>query len=39
VAGGDRLAVKGLFDVALADARAGWRDKVPAALGSGTTQG
>jgi phosphoribosylformylglycinamidine synthase II len=39
VAGGDRLAVKGLFDIALADATAGWRDKVPAALGSGTTQG
>jgi phosphoribosylformylglycinamidine synthase len=39
VAGGDRLAVKGLVDVGLAEATAAWRDKVPAALGSGTTQG
>lgn len=39
VAGGDRIAVKGLLDVALDDAVAAWRDRVPAALGSGTTQG
>jgi hypothetical protein len=39
VAGGDRLAIKGLLDVGLAEATAAWRDKVPAALGSGTTQG
>ena len=39
VAGGDRLTIKGLLDVSLADATAAWRDKVPAALGSGTTQG
>jgi phosphoribosylformylglycinamidine synthase II len=39
VAGGDRLSVKGLLDVSLADATAAWRDRVPAALGSGTTQG
>jgi phosphoribosylformylglycinamidine synthase subunit PurL len=39
VAGGDRLSIKGLLDVSLADATAAWRDKVPGALGSGTTQG
>ena len=39
VASGDRLAVKGLFDVSLADATAAWRDRLPLALGSGTTQG
>ena len=38
-AGGDRLVAKGLFDVALADAVAAWRDRLPDALGSGTTQG
>ncbi len=30
---GDRLIVDGAFDVALADARAAWRDAIPAALG------
>jgi phosphoribosylformylglycinamidine synthase II len=39
VAGGERISVKGLLDVPLADAVAAWRDRVPAALGSGTTQG
>jgi phosphoribosylformylglycinamidine synthase len=39
VASGDRLAVKGLFDVALADAVAAYEGKLPEALGSGTTQG
>ena len=39
VAGGDRLAVKGLLDVALTDAATAWRDRLPAALGAGTTQG
>jgi phosphoribosylformylglycinamidine synthase II len=31
-AGGDRLMVEGLVDVALADATAAWRDRLPAAL-------
>ncbi len=39
VAGGDRLTVKGLLDVSLAEATAAWRDRLPAALGAGTTQG
>ncbi|HSL59037.1 MAG TPA: AIR synthase related protein, partial [Acidimicrobiales bacterium] len=39
VAMGDRIAVKGLVDVALDAATAAWRDRLPAALGSGTTQG
>jgi len=38
VASGDRLSVKGLFDVGLADATAAWRDRLPLALGSGTIQ-
>jgi phosphoribosylformylglycinamidine synthase len=38
VASGDRLTVKGLFDVGLAEATAAWRDRLPAALGSGTVQ-
>ncbi|HKY14262.1 MAG TPA: phosphoribosylformylglycinamidine synthase subunit PurL [Microthrixaceae bacterium] len=36
---GDRLAVKDLLDVALSDAVTAWRDRLPAALGAGTTQG
>jgi phosphoribosylformylglycinamidine synthase len=36
-AGGDRLVVEGLFDVALADAVAAWQGRLPDALGSGTT--
>jgi phosphoribosylformylglycinamidine synthase subunit PurL len=39
VAQGDRISVKGLLDVPLADAREAWRDRLPAALGAGTTQG
>jgi phosphoribosylformylglycinamidine synthase subunit PurL len=38
LAGGDRLVVKGLLDVALADARDAWRNRLPAALGHGTAQ-
>ncbi len=34
---GDRLVVKGLVDVALADATTEWRDRLPLALGSGST--
>ena len=36
---GDRMAVKGLFDVSLADATNVWRNRLPDALGAGTTQG
>jgi len=32
-AGGDRLVVEGLLDLALSDARTAWRDNLPAALG------
>jgi phosphoribosylformylglycinamidine synthase len=39
VASGDRLSVKDLFDTDLAGAQAAWRDRLPVALGSGTTQG
>jgi phosphoribosylformylglycinamidine synthase len=39
VASGARITVKGLLDVSLAEARATWRDRLPAALGAGTTQG
>jgi phosphoribosylformylglycinamidine synthase subunit PurL len=39
VATGDRLVVKDLLDVGLADATAAWRDRLPGALGAGTTQG
>jgi phosphoribosylformylglycinamidine synthase len=37
VAGGDRLVVDGLLDIALADAKSAWRDRIPAALGSATS--
>ncbi len=36
-AGGDRLVVDGLLDVALERAVTAWRDRIPAALGAGTT--
>jgi phosphoribosylformylglycinamidine synthase len=36
---GDRLQVKDLLDVGLGDATAAWRDRLPMALGAGTTQG
>ena len=39
LAGGDRLVVKGLLDVALADAADAWRNRLPSALGHGTAQG
>ena len=39
LATGDRLAVKDLLDVALAELTAAWRDALPEALGHGTTQG
>ena len=38
LATGDRLVVKDLVDVALADASSAWRDRLPAALGHGTSQ-
>jgi phosphoribosylformylglycinamidine synthase len=38
VAGGERISVKGLLDVPLADATAAWSDRIPAALGAGTAQ-
>ncbi|HEX7094623.1 MAG TPA: phosphoribosylformylglycinamidine synthase subunit PurL [Acidimicrobiales bacterium] len=37
LASGDRLQVKGLVDVSLDDARDAWRNRIPAALGSGST--
>ncbi len=37
-AGGDRIVVRGLVDLALAEARTTWRDRLPAALGAGTAQ-
>jgi hypothetical protein len=33
------LVVKDLLDVALDDALLAWRDRLPEALGAGTTQG
>ena len=39
LAAGDRLQIKDLLDVSLAEATAAWRDRLPQALGSGTTQG
>ena len=36
VAGGDRLVVKDLFDLSLADATQRWRRRIPDALGAGT---
>ncbi len=39
VAGGDRLTIKGLLDLSLAEATTAWRDRLPGALGAGTTQG
>jgi phosphoribosylformylglycinamidine synthase len=38
LAGGDRLVVKGLLDVAVADTVAAWRERLPSALGHGTAQ-
>ena len=36
VAGGDRLSVKGLFDLGLSDVTERWRRRLPDALGAGT---
>jgi phosphoribosylformylglycinamidine synthase II len=36
LASGDRVVVKGLLDVALADARDAWRNRLPDALGTGS---
>ena len=38
-AGGDRLVVDGLVDLTLAEATEAWWSKLPAALGTGATQG
>jgi phosphoribosylformylglycinamidine synthase subunit PurL len=38
VAGGDRLSVKDLFDLSLADVTDAWRRRLPDALGAGTVQ-
>ncbi|MGZ4759213.1 MAG: phosphoribosylformylglycinamidine synthase subunit PurL [Acidimicrobiales bacterium] len=39
VAGGDRLSIKGVLDLSLAEATTTWRDRLSSALGAGTTQG
>jgi phosphoribosylformylglycinamidine synthase len=39
LATGDRISVKGLLDVAVADLVTAWRTRLPDALGHGTTQG
>jgi phosphoribosylformylglycinamidine synthase len=39
VATGDRISVKGFLDVAVDAATSAWRDRLPTALGTGTTQG
>jgi phosphoribosylformylglycinamidine synthase II len=39
VAGGDRLVVEGLLDVAIDDAAVAWRETLPSSLGHGTSQG
>jgi phosphoribosylformylglycinamidine synthase len=39
LATGDRLVVKDLVDLPLTEAVSAWRDRLPAALGAGTTQG
>ncbi len=38
-AGGERIVVKDLLDIELATAAAAWRDRLPTAIGSGTSQG
>ena len=38
-ASGDRIVVKDLLDVALDEVTTAWRDRIPNAIGSGTTQG
>jgi phosphoribosylformylglycinamidine synthase len=39
LAAGDRCSVKDLYDLPLADVVSAWRDRLPTALGAGTTQG
>lgn len=39
LATGDRLTIKGLLDIELATATQRWRNRLPSALGAGTTQG
>lgn len=39
LATGDRMTIKGLLDVAVSDLDSSFRDRLPEALGSGTTQG
>ena len=39
VATGDRISVKGMMDIALDEATSAWRDRLPLALGVGTTHG
>ncbi len=38
-ASGDRIVVKDLLDIGLDEVTAAWRNRVPEAIGSGTTQG
>jgi hypothetical protein len=37
-AGGRRLVIDGVIDVALEDAMSAWRDRLPSALAGGTAQ-
>jgi phosphoribosylformylglycinamidine synthase len=39
VAGGDRIVIKDLLDLGLDEVAAAWGDRLPGAIGSGTTQG
>ena len=39
MAGGDRMTVKDQFDLSISDATSAFVDRLPAALGGGTTQG
>lgn len=39
LATGERLSIKGLLDADLADITSAWSDRLPDALGAGTTQG
>ena len=39
LATGDRCTVKDLFDLSLDEVTSVWRDRLPHALGEGTTQG
>ena len=38
-AGGDRLVIEGVLDLAVHDVQGAWRDRLPDALGAGTAQG